>query len=395
MKNIYISAIYTSPPNSMWGNTKIILEFINNLFLDYTFIIFTTEPETFKKNIKNFDNIKIIEVPYPFNKFSYFSHLKEVNHVYDFYKNYFDLNWISKDDYFYSSGDFGPDILPIYRLKKQYDFIWIASLYLFISNPIENLLKNYKFPFLKYIIYYFYQRYIFDKILKKFDLCLITNHCDIKFFPINRQKNVLPVYWGVNIEQIESVTEFFNWSTKYDAIFCSRLHQQKGISQLLDICKLVVDDYKDFKFGIIGNWDKDFEIFLKEKSKKLNIENNIEWLGYVNNEDKYKLYLSSKIFLHGTIFDNNWMVAAEALCSWIPVVMYDLENLRFYSEWCVKVKIGDKNQFSKEILKLINDKSYYNQIKPSIDTINKLKNLWNWKNRSNLFHNFLKNNEKI
>lgn len=392
-RNIYVSAIYVSPSNTMGGNTKILMELINNLSYYYNFIIFTTETETFKKNIHDFSSITIIDVPYIFKKFSYTGHLGEIDYVYNFYKKHLHDN-IQASDYFYSASDFGPDALSIYKLKKEYNFKWIASLYLFIPSPLKNIIKKYKFPLFKYIIYYFYQRYIFSKIQKGFDLCLITNISDKKYFTSQKQSLILPVYGGVNVDQIDVALNGANQTKKYDAIFCSRLHPQKGIEQLLEIWKIVVDTKKDVELGIIGNGEKSFENFLKEKSKKLGIEGNITWLGYVNNEDKYKIYLQSKVLVHSTIYDNNGMVAAEALCSGIPVVMYNLDELKFYQAGCVKVAIGNKKEYARVIIKLLEEKDYYNKISPSQELVARFKELWRWENRANIFKNFLDNYEK-
>lgn len=393
-RKFFISAIYISPPNTMGGNTKIMLELINNLCDNYDFIVFTTEPETFRRNVRQINKITIIDIPYNFAKFNYLKHLNEVNYIYTFYKNYLNVNKIDNNDYFYSASDFGPDVLPIYKLKKEYRFKWVASLYLFIPNPYENLVKKYKFPFLKYSIYWLYQKYIFSKILERFDLCLITNHNDIKYFSNNRKNEIFPIYGGVNTEQIENAKKDSKQIKKYDAIFCSRLHPQKGISQFLDIWKLVITKQKNAKLGIMGNGSREFEDFLKEKAKKLNIAYSLKWFGYVGGEEKYRLYLQSKVFSHSTIYDNNGMVAAEALCSGLPVIMYDLDKLKFYDDGCIKIKVGDKIQYSEEILRLIKDRDYYNKTKPSLKAIDKLKKIWKWENRMSVFKFFLENYEK-
>ena len=174
----------------------------------------------------------------------------------------------------------------------------------------------------------------------------------------------------------------------------SFLATQISISQLLNIWKLVLNTQKNARLGIIGNGDKKFELFLKEKARKLQIDHQLDWLGYVNNEDKYKLYLQSKFLVHSTIYDNNGMVAAEALCSGLPVIMYDLDKLKFYSDGCLKIKIGDQAQYAREILRLIKDDDYFNKIKPSSQTVENLKNLWKWENRAGLFKEFLTNYEK-
>ena len=138
----------------------------------------------------------------------------------------------------------------------------------------------------------------------------------------------------------------------------------------------------------MGNGEKKFEEFLKEKVKKLGIDKNINWLGFVNGAEKYKVYLQSKIFLHGTIYDNNGMVAAEALCSGIPVIMYDLPQLRYiYKDGCIKIEIGNKNQYAQEIISKLKTSRI-----TGITNRNKIADLWNWQNRAKTFNDFLKRN---
>jgi len=388
MKTIYISAIYASPPNTMGGNTKILLEIINNLCDDYKFVVFTSEPETFKKNIKNIKKIKVVTLPYKYKKFSYKSHLSEILYVYRNLKKYFEKNKISKNDFFYSSSDVAPDVLPVFFLRKKYNFIWIASLYLFIPNPIENLINNYKFPFFKYIIYYIYQKLLALIFINKFDLCLITNSSDTKRFIKSKRKWVLPMYGGVNTEQINEANKT-KFKKVYDAVFCSRLHQQKGISQLLTVWSLVIKKIPSAKLAIIGNGEKKFELFLHKKADALQIQNNIEWLGYVNDVSKYKIYLQSKMLVHSSIYDNNGMVAAEALCTGLPVVMNNLNELVFYKVGCIKAIKGSAQDYSSKIIKLLTNESIYKKTKPSRGDIQTLNRLWSWDNRAKLFKVFI------
>lgn len=389
-RRIFVSAIYTSPPTSMGGNTKILIELINNLSDIYDFVIFTSEPETFKLNIKDESKIRIISITYNYPKMNPLTHLNEIMYVNKYLQFFFKEHNINKDDYFYSASDFAPDVLPVYNLKSKYRFNWIASLFLFIPNPLDNLKNKYRFPFFKYILYFIYQQFLFNRILKKFDLCLITNDIDRKFFPENRQKDILALYGGVNLDQIIEAKKEDTKSCKYDAVFCSRLHQQKGISQLLNIWSIVVKKIPTAHLAIIGNGDLNYELFLKRKATKLKLDNNIDWLGYVNNVEKYKIYRNSKIFLHATIYDNNGMVAAEALCSGLPVIMYDLESLKnIYNRGCIKVVERDIKEYANMILKLIDERMYYDQVKPDLNMISELNKLWDWENRARTFKEFI------
>jgi len=385
---MFISAIYTSPPTTMGGNTKIMLEMINGSIDRVNFVVFTTEPETFRKNITKNDQIKIIKVPYSFTKFSFKSHIQECIHIYRYLDKYFSVHKLSKNDFFYSCSDFGPDVIPIFLLKRKYKFKWIASLYLFIPSPFENLYNGYGFPFLKYIIYFIYQQIILHFILKESSYCFITNHHDVERFPKNKRKKLLPIYGGVNVNLVKKIGTYKQ--KKYDAVFCSRLHPQKGASGLIDIWSNVVTEVPNAQLALIGNGDIKYEKYLRNKIAKLGLEKNITWFGYVNGEKKYNIYMQSKVFLHTTIYDNNGMVAAEALCSGLPVIMYDLLPLRkIYTLGCIKIKQKSKNIFAKNIVKIISNQKYYELIKPNKETVNKYRKEWNWPSRIKIINNFL------
>ncbi|MFA6004871.1 MAG: glycosyltransferase [Patescibacteria group bacterium] len=386
--NFYVSAIYTSPDGSMGGNTKILLEIINELSDKYNFVILTTEPETFKKNIHDLTKVSIVQIPYPFTKFSFGSHIKECTYIWNFYQQYFSNNTINDRDYFYSCSDFGPDVVPVYLLKSKYKFRWIASLYLFIPNPIENIVRRYGFPPIKYLVYYLYQLVMIRLIFSRFDYCFITNDVDLKRFPIKKQKYVLPVYGGVNTELTSNTPET---QTKiYDAVFCSRLHPQKGIIKLLTIWREVLDTVPQAKLAIIGNGEKAFESSLKSRATSLGLDKHISWLGYVNGKEKFHIYGASRLFIHPTVYDNNGMVAAEALCSGLPVVMFDLPALKnVYKEGCLKIEPYNLDKFSGAVVDLLTNDKRLGLLKPQKDTVAKLKNKWAWSTRAKLVDKFL------
>lgn len=122
---------------------------------------------------------------------------------------------------------------------------------------------------------------------------------------------------------------------------------------------------------------------------KLGLEKNIFFKGYVNGIEKYMLYLRSRMFLHTTVYDNNGMVAAEALCSGLPVVMYKHRSFdSIYTKGVVKVAKGDKRGFARKIIALIESEDFYSKIKISQESIEEIRNFWAWENRFNCLNLF-------
>jgi glycosyltransferase involved in cell wall biosynthesis len=298
---------------------------------------------------------------------------------------------INADDTVYCTSDALGEVLPGFLLKNVFRFNWIPTFYLFVPSPVENLRRRYGFPVLKYFIYYFYQRLIFLLILMRGDRFVITNDVDKKHFPKRLHSRIFAIYGGVNCEQIRDARlALSQLAMRYDVLFCGRLHPQKGISRLLDVWKTVVGRCPEARLGIIGNGDPGYEALLKDKASNLGLAPSVDWLGYVNNEEKYRLYLQSRIFVHATVYDNNGMVAAEALCSGLPVVMYDLPALRdVYNRGCLKVRPGDRNAYADTIISLIIDSEKYDKIKPTPELCAELQTYWDWQRRADLFDTFV------
>jgi glycosyltransferase involved in cell wall biosynthesis len=144
--------------------------------------------------------------------------------------------------------------------------------------------------------------------------------------------------------------------------------------------------------SVIGNGDGQYECRLHEKAAALGIAGNVEWLGYVNNEEKYEIYRTAKVFAHSTVFDNNGMVAAEALCSGLPVVMYDLPALRnVYTTGCLKIPYGEQSAFADALFRLLSNDGFYSSVAPTPGQVDVLRAQWNWCARIKTFSAWLEN----
>ncbi|MGI5869337.1 MAG: glycosyltransferase family 4 protein [Kiritimatiellia bacterium] len=387
MKRLVVIALGISPPGTMGGNTKIILEILQNLPASIRCLVVTSKPETFAENeIHERPGLVIAPVPiYPKNERLH--HLGACLHAVRTVRQAFETHKVGANDIVYCVSDFMPDVLPAFLLQKRLGFIWIPSFFLFVPSVLENLRRRYGFPVLKYFVYHLYQQIVRTMMLARCAGVVVTNTADIHRFPPRLHPNILAIYGGVNVEQIPNEAP---GEPDFDAVFCSRLHPQKGIDGLLDIWRCVVDEIPSAKLAIIGNGEPPYERKLRKKAEHLAIESNLTWLGYVNHEAKFAIYRRSKMLLHATIYDNNGMVAAEALCAGLPVVLYDLPALRHvYDVGCVKVPEGDSRQYAETVIKMLHDPAFAERIRPTPDQVEALREHWRWFNRTKLFVEFL------
>ena len=393
MKRFWVFALGLSRPGTMGGNSKIALE-VTRCFAETGVETHLVVPSDKVKTVEDAiaDRSKIrLHVVAAFPGDDKFHPLAASRHFIAETRKVFRAEGVGPSDTVWGISEFHADVIPLWVLKREFGFRWVASVFLFVPFVFENLAKGYGFPPIKYFVYWVYERLLFRLARLRAEAFVITNDTDRRFFPKAFQKNVFAFYGGVNVEQIPegSVPLCPEGSVPKvrDVVFCSRLHPQKGIDGFLDIWKLVIGDCPRTRLAVIGNGTPEYEAYLKEKATRLGIADTIEWLGYVNNEAKYEIYRSAKVMVHPTVFDNNGMVAAEALCSGLPVVMYDLPALRdVYTTGCVKVPFGDREQFAAEVVRLLADPS---RVAPDVAQIAALRDKWNWENRVAAFRKFL------
>ena len=405
MKNrLIILALGLSPPGTMGGNSKITVEMSRCLAerYDIHFIVPAGKVRTLTDNIPNSDRISIHAVPdftagdlrHPISSSRFFA-----RHVRTIFANLA----VCATDVVFGCSDFHVDVIPAFLLQREFGFSWLPSKFLFVPFIFENLIRGYRFPPVKYLLVWLYSEIMFALMKRRATGFVVTNRSDFARFPGRFAGRIFDYYGGVNIEQIpplQSNNRTIEQSNNLSVVFCSRLHPQKGIDAFLDTWKEVLrlwnnrtieqSNNRTIKLTVIGNGEPAYETYLKEKARRLGITDTVEWLGYVNNEAKYRVYAASKLLVHPTVFDNNGMVAAEALCTGLPVVMQDLPALRHvYTTGCVKVPFGDRAAFAAAVVRLLTDPAHYAAVAPTPDQLAALRAHWNWEARAKEFSSWL------
>lgn len=298
-----------------------------------------------------------------------------------------------KNTIVYCATEFWMDSLPGFILKLRFPNItWITTWFQTAPNPLIGFKEgdralSYRFHALPY---WLVQLPIKHLIKKWADFVLVNNEFEKKQFPdMERQKKVIVVLGAVNFKEIE------NWKLKmskaragapgnlpkvYDGVFQGRFHPQKGVVELIDIWKLVVDKKPDARLALIGDGPLMEEV--KEEIKKLNLQENITLFGYIfDGVEKYQIFAQSKVVLHPAFYDSGGMAAAEAMALGLPAVGFNLKSYEsYYPKGMVKVKIGDLESFANKILELLSNEKLYKKI--SKEAIQLINYQWSWEYRS-------------
>jgi len=285
----------------------------------------------------------------------------------------------------YSSSEFWMDCLPAFLLKLRYPrIIWLASWYQTAPNPLKGFSqgkreKTYK---AKAFLYWLSQQPIKPLISKFADFVFVNNDEEKKQFPEHaKQRRAIVVLGAVDLKAIK------NWSLKngrlpkvYDAVFQGRFHPQKGVLELIDIWKMVVEKKPEARLAMIGDGPlrKDVELLISNYQ----LEDNVTLFGYVfDGHKKYKIFSQSKIVVHPAFYDSGGMAAAEAMAFGLPCVGFDLKAYSsYYPKGMLKAKYGNLRDFAQKILKLLENEKIRKKIgKEALEMIEKN---WSWEKRA-------------
>ena len=279
----------------------------------------------------------------------------------------FDINKILKDiphvnfDYIISQSDFLPDFIPSYNLTKRLNSKLIFSFFLKAPSPFSKNNPYKKIRFIFGLLYFIIQKIVLKIINLKFDSSnlkiLLASDVAEKYF--KDYFNRLVIYGGVE-KVIYNNKNLFN-EYEFDAVFLGRLHDQKGALELIEIWKNVISINKNLKLAVIGNGPHEKKMIAL--SKKYQIYNSIKFFGFLDGEDKYKIFNKSKVFLHTPIYDTGGMALAEAMSVGLPGIVFDLEGYNYcYKKGVIKIEPKNYKAFANEFVKLINSASIYENL---------------------------------
>ncbi|MCD6094288.1 MAG: glycosyltransferase family 4 protein [Candidatus Omnitrophica bacterium] len=168
-------------------------------------------------------------------------------------------------------------------------------------------------------------------------------------------KKVHPVKCGVNFKEIRRIVADVK-EKKYDAVFMKRVQPVKGIFDLIDIWKRVVKQKENAKLLIIGDVG-DEEGKIEAVIKKENLEDNIEFAGYIFDvKEKFRRLAESRLFVLPS-YEENWAIAVgEAMAAGIPIIAYDLKELiNIWKNHVVWIPLGETQAFARRILEYLDN----------------------------------------
>src|SRR3989344_8509791 len=269
--------------------------------------------------------------------------------------------------FLYSSSDFWMDVFPAVLLKLRFNKIkWISTWYQTAPNPLVGYKEGEREESYNLsALFYWLSQLVSRPLIKRYaNKVIVNNEDEKKQFPgMNREGKVIILIGAVRLDEIKKYQsqitlrlrsgEGNHKSPIFDAVFQGRFHPQKGVVELIDIWKKVVEKLPDAKLAMIG--DGPLMGNVKAQISKLKLEKNIKLFGYVfDGHKKYSIFAKSKIVVHPAFYDSGGMASAEAMAFGLPVIGFDLKSYEsYYPKGMEKVEIGNLDKFAKKIIYLI------------------------------------------
>ena len=138
------------------------------------------------------------------------------------------------------------------------------------------------------------------------------------------------------------------------------MRTNKGIYDLPDIWEAVLAKFPDATLGMIGGISNEDKSRLTAEFEKRGIARGLDFLGYIDDNRKFALLKSARVFIAPS-HEEGWGIAVgEAMACGLPVVGYDLIAYKsVYGDSVDYVKSFDTKDFGKKTAEILSDKKMY------------------------------------
>lgn len=202
----------------------------------------------------------------------------------------------------------------------------------------------------------------------------ILKHCDIVTVTGSKTKDKL-IRHGVDPNKIYILPhaiddkKFYpaNVPKKYEVLYLGRLTPRKHVDIILKAIQKVKIIYKeDIKVCIAGGVSEGtYKNDLKNLCKELGITENVEFVGYISDTSYY--YNISRIYILASEGEGLPFTMIESMACGVPVIVTDVGDVIDVAKNDVNAIViknhTDVEAFTNAIIKLLDDKQYYNMLR--------------------------------
>jgi len=175
------------------------------------------------------------------------------------------------------------------------------------------------------------------------------------------KRKVFAVACGVNFDEIQGYLA--GGATEYDVVFMKRVQAVKGIFDLIDVWREVVQTKQGCRLLVIGDGIDSAEAM--RRVEEYHLGESVTFAGTIYDvREKYRLLARSRLFVLPS-YEENWaIVIGEAMAAGLPVIAYNLPELTsVWKDNFVGVEVGNREKLLAAVLRLLDDADAREEIK--------------------------------
>lgn len=246
-----------------------------------------------------------------------------LNYLGRFWRTLFKLSGIRSADIAYAATDYWFDAWPVIFSRSQKKLMILGMDAPTFKEVVFRLRPDVTAARLNSVYYWLSQNLslrLFRRLRNK-RLFYVHPHMQPRLLAMGyREEELVFISNGMNLRAAEQVLP---QKKEYDVVWLGRVHRQKGIDDLLAMLVILAKEVKDFRAVLVGRLDE-----LVPRISELKLSQCITLTGLVSEEEKFRLFKASRVFLMPSRQESWGIVIAEALACDVPVVAYDLPAYR-------------------------------------------------------------------
>lgn len=352
LKILIIPSWYPNKKDPLWGNyfikqaialneyasvsmlhiNRVGLKEINNLIKERKNDGYDKEKYPFDFYQKTIINYKAVSLNYSFKKYAKCA-----------YKAYKKLeNVIGRPDIILVESSLPAGLAAKYIKEKE------GIPYIVHEHSLDVMNSPYYKDYVKEIIkcsdgYMAVNNNIKDKIesISKINCKIVPNFIDCKKFDLKKNEN----------------------KDNFTLINISNFYKVKALDVLLKALNIVVNEkcYKDVFLNIVGTGD--YKDYYESISRSLNLDDNVKFMGYINNDELPKILNNADVLCVSSTFETFCIPIVEAFSSGIPVITTNCTGPMeiVNKDNSIVVNIGDIESYADAIIKMKTNYNKYNK----------------------------------
>lgn len=148
-------------------------------------------------------------------------------------------------------------------------------------------------------------------------------------------------------------------------IFVGRLNPAKGIEDVLSAFQKIQKKHTKAHLWIVGRGSNSYKKYLMSFCKKLGIDQNVTFFGFVSEEEKFMLLARAHLLVHTSIREGFGLTIPEAGWVGTPVIAYNSPGLRDVVKNDKNGVLLEKNNYEKlaeKSLEIVNNLELYKKL---------------------------------